>query len=427
MERGADQRRGGHRRAGPGQARCRADAGERRALSPHREIAPASSTSRSMSGASARRPARDRNGFRFLQGRRPAERRAGRRADAAGSRAVRGRARRREDNLVLRAARGAWPRRRSVATAPRCTSTRSLPVAAGIGGGSADAAAALRLLTRCGRSIRRMRPTVAPTLGGDVPACLLSRTARGEGAGDRLEPIELPELAGNAGAAGQSAAAAVDRARCLRGGTASTTGRSATGARAATTSRRPRWRWCRRSATVLDWLSAQPGAEFVRMSGSGRDLLRLVRQRGGARRRRPKRSRATGGIWRRACAKGAAMRPILTAAADARRRAGGDRRRHERRAADGAGGAALAEAAYRFAGPMPALILCGPGNNGGDGYVAARHLAAARRRGAGRGARRTEERRRRNGRGANGTARSNRCRRTPRRRRSDRRACSEPA
>jgi ADP-dependent NAD(P)H-hydrate dehydratase / NAD(P)H-hydrate epimerase len=38
-------------------------------------------------------------------------------------------------------------------------------------------------------------------------------------------------------------------------------------------------------------------------------------------------------------------------------------------------GSALAEAVRRYAGPRETLILCGPGNNGGDGYVAARHLA----------------------------------------------------
>jgi len=40
-------------------------------------------------------------------------------------------------------------------------------------------------------------------------------------------------------------------------------------------------------------------------------------------------------------------------------------------------GAALAEAVRLYAGPRETLILCGPGNNGGDGYVAARHLKAA--------------------------------------------------
>ena len=69
------------------------------------------------------------------------------------------------------------------------------------------------------------------------------------------------------------------------------------------------------------------------------------------------------------------MRPILTAermtsAEQATIEAGTSVEQLMERA-----GAALAETAYRFAGPLPALVLCGPGNNGGDGYVAARHLA----------------------------------------------------
>ena len=64
-------------------------------------------------------------------------------------------------------------------------------------------------------------------------------------------------------------------------------------------------------------------------------------------------------------------RPILTAARMRAAEAGHDVDTLMERA-----GATLAEAAWLFAGPVETLILCGPGNNGGDGRVAARHLEA---------------------------------------------------
>ena len=69
------------------------------------------------------------------------------------------------------------------------------------------------------------------------------------------------------------------------------------------------------------------------------------------------------------------VRPILTAEAmRAAEQAAIDRGTSVEQLMERAG-AGLAEAAYRFAGAMPVLVLCGPGNNGGDGYVAARYLA----------------------------------------------------
>ena len=74
--------------------------------------------------------------------------------------------------------------------------TKNLPVASGIGGGSADAAAALRLMTTLWRVDPAHASAVAPHLGADVPACLLSHTARGDGAGDELRPVAAPDVSG---------------------------------------------------------------------------------------------------------------------------------------------------------------------------------------------------------------------------------------
>jgi 4-diphosphocytidyl-2-C-methyl-D-erythritol kinase len=98
-----------------------------------------------------------------------------------------------DDNLVLRAAR-------ALATAGGVTRgavldlEKNLPVASGIGGGSADAAAALRALDalwQTGLTTERLRG-VAATLGADVPVCIESRSVRMQGIGEILS--EAPPL-----------------------------------------------------------------------------------------------------------------------------------------------------------------------------------------------------------------------------------------
>jgi len=89
------------------------------------------------------------------------------------------------DNLVLRAARALGGTQGA-----RIVLEKHLPVASGIGGGSADAAAALRLLCRLwGRPPAATSIALAPialALGADVPVCLASRPARMGGVGEVL-------------------------------------------------------------------------------------------------------------------------------------------------------------------------------------------------------------------------------------------------
>ncbi|HEV7411970.1 MAG TPA: 4-(cytidine 5'-diphospho)-2-C-methyl-D-erythritol kinase [Bradyrhizobium sp.] len=99
------------------------------------------------------------------------------------------------DNLVLKAAqllRGRVPDLRL----GEFTLDKMLPVAAGIGGGSADAAAALRLLAR-GNKLELDDPRlieVARLTGADVPVCLASRACVMTGVGETLLPLTLPKM-----------------------------------------------------------------------------------------------------------------------------------------------------------------------------------------------------------------------------------------
>ena len=96
------------------------------------------------------------------------------------------------DNLVLRAARGLADVA-GIAPHAALVLEKNLPVASGIGGGSADAAAALRLLSRlwgvdlAPAILRRL----AERLGADVPVCLAGKPTRMSGVGEQLDPAPV--------------------------------------------------------------------------------------------------------------------------------------------------------------------------------------------------------------------------------------------
>lgn len=100
-----------------------------------------------------------------------------------------------EDNLVLKAAR-VLQAASGTRQGARLTLQKWLPVAAGIGGGSADAATALRLLTKLWDIDPAHAAALAPGLGGDVPVALSGHPALMRGEGERVTPLpSLPPLA----------------------------------------------------------------------------------------------------------------------------------------------------------------------------------------------------------------------------------------
>lgn len=184
------------------------------------------------------------------------------------------------DNLVLRAAR-ALQRLAGVDDGAVLILEKNLPVASGIGGGSADAAAALRALCR----LWRVTPhpgalrDIAASLGADVPVCLDQAASRMQGVGDILSPApDMPDagiVLVNPGI--PVATPAVFRARCagfrsqavLPTGWAETADMVAWLASTHNDLQAPAVHLCPPIGTVLDALRATRGCLLARMSGSG--------------------------------------------------------------------------------------------------------------------------------------------------------------
>ncbi len=181
------------------------------------------------------------------------------------------------DNLVLRAAR-TLADSAGIAAGAALTLEKQIPVAAGLGGGSADAGAALRLLNRFwGLDWSEARLlALAAGLGADVPACVRSRTCLGAGRGDVLVdwPVDVtgtPILLVNPRVAVATGPVFAGWDRIDHGGLPSSAplGSLRNDMTAAAIGIAPV------IATVLSALAGTPGATLVRMSGSGATCFAL--------------------------------------------------------------------------------------------------------------------------------------------------------
>jgi len=190
------------------------------------------------------------------------------------------------DNLVWRAAT-TLAQQAGIEPGAAIELTKNLPVAAGLGGGSADAAATLRALCRLWQLPERdtALAALAARLGADVPVCLQGRSCFMAGTGDQLAPAPglpaLPVVLANPGAALSTA----EVFRAFRGpygaparfaapvrtvpALAAILAERRNDLEAAATARAPA------VADTLDLLRAQPGCLLARMSGSGATCFAL--------------------------------------------------------------------------------------------------------------------------------------------------------
>ncbi len=192
------------------------------------------------------------------------------------------------DNLVLRAA-CALAEKSGVTAGAALVLDKCLPVASGIGGGSADAAASLRLLSRLWSVCLPggVMQELARGLGADVPVCMAGQAARMGGLGDQLSPAPvLPPF----GAVLVNPGIAVSTPEVFRARTGPFSEKAVlprSWPDAAAMARdlsalgndleAPALRLCPMVGDVLAWLRAQPGCLLARMSGSGATCFGVFR------------------------------------------------------------------------------------------------------------------------------------------------------